>query len=275
MGNGDTRHEVHALSRAIQNDFFLDISRGKMAGFTNIFKYGRNPDVGILEEVIWDNGGDYTFLEQAEFMSVVSTSDEDRYTTGLGAHLLKIIGLDSEWNEISEIIQLNGTIPVITTKQFLRVFRSYVVCGSEQSISPTITPANRGDITITSQTSLVLQAKILTGNGQTLMAVYTVPADRTAYITNAMISIGQGKQAVFKLKVKENQPLEEGVPINCVFRTQVVLEIYENAVPIPINTRQRILPKTDIVITGQLSSTPNVQISTFFELILVREGDTV
>lgn len=269
MGNGNTKHESHALSRAIQNNFLLDISRNKMAGYLNILKYGRNPIVGIDEEVIWDGGGDYPFLKLAENLIIVSTSDDDFFPEGIGANQLKIVGLDSDWKEISEIVNLTGTVPVITSNKFLRVQRCFVYCGSEQAISPTINPANRGDITITSQISLLLQAKIFTGIGQTLMAVYTVPADRTAYLINAMVSIGQGKQALFKFKIKENN-IE---PINCVFRTQLILEIYQNAVNVPIQTFQKIPPRTDIVITGTVSSTPAVQISTFFELILVREGE--
>jgi len=256
--------EKYAEPRIVQNDFFMDIAREINTDYSNLLKYGRNPSIGIDEEVIWDQGGDYPFLTSEKLLSVVSTDASDAVAGG-GVQVVTIQGLDKDYFEIEEKIPMDGLTPVLSTKKFLRVHRAFAFCGEQ--LSPVTDPANAGDITITAVEDEVVLAKILTGVGQTLMAVYTVPADKSAYLISIMASTGQGKQAVFKLKTRDNSPFTEP----CVFRTKIILDLYQNAFSAPIMTKQRIAPRTDIVITGQVDSTPAIQISTFFELILIKD----
>ena len=61
-----------------------------------------------------------TFPSSAAIMAIASTSANDT-TAGTGAILLKIFGLDSSHDEISEFITLNGTTKVATSLSYLRI----------------------------------------------------------------------------------------------------------------------------------------------------------
>ena len=62
--------------------------------------------------------------------------------------------------------------------------------------------ANLGLITLTSSTTVTPQAGIQIHNGQTLMAVYTIPAGYTGFVTGASFSAGEGKQVFFRGKFR-------------------------------------------------------------------------
>ena len=83
-----------------------------------------------------------------------------------------IEGLNENYQPQTETVTLTGTTAVTTDNTFVRVFRMATDA------------LNVGDITarVTSASGTVV-AQIDVGYGQTLMAVYTVPAGKTAYMT--------------------------------------------------------------------------------------------
>ena len=241
------------------NDFFLDISKGLIEGHRSQFKFGRNSNSGTDEEVVWDGGNGYTFLDAAETMEVVSTSLDDT-SAGTGARTIQILGLDDNFEELNESVTLNGTTPVTTTNSFRRVFRAIVVTDGNESAT---SGANQGDISITSSTSTILQAKILQYNGQTLMAIYTVPAGKTAYVTGISLNVGQGKQCLFRAKFRNC------TVAGCAFSVKYALDIFENTFFGELKVPLMVPEKTDMVFTSELSSTPTVTTSASFGMILV------
>lgn len=233
--------------------FDIQASAGNIFGVSNLFKYGRNPSVGITEEAIWDVGGAYSFLISAEKLSVYSSSTSD-ISGGAGAWSVLVIGLDSSFNEISETFILNGTTGVSSTNYFLRVYRAYVI----QSGSTTHTTTNIGNITIQSKTTSTILAQINATMGQTLMAVYTVPNGYSFFLKNIVFNVGQGKQALFRIRTRSAN-IE-----NDSFRTKFVLDVYENTLAQNLSISQTAPEKTDIVISCQMSSTPEATASASF-----------
>lgn len=167
-------------------DFFLEVSRGNVAGYSTVQKFGRNDDIdSAAAEDVWAGGGTRVYLSSAETMDVSSTStNDDGDPVGTGAHTIMIEGLDSSYDEISESVTMDGTTTVTTSGSFLRVHRAYVMtAGSVET--------NDGDITIdpTTSGSGSRQAFIASGDGQTLISHYTVPREKTAYMTGAQVSV--------------------------------------------------------------------------------------
>lgn len=260
---------VHLVSDSgeASKGFFNDIALGFEPNFTTEFKFGSNLDLGVTEEVIWAYGGNYPFLPHgtAETLSVVSTSALDTFG-GAGAWNLIIFGLDINGLIISEVINLAGLTPVITTKSFFRVNRAIVI---NSGTATAIQDANQGIIRVTSTVSGFVQAQISIHDGQTTQAVYTVPADKIAFATGLSFNIGQGKECRFTAKARNC--LQD----NCAFSTKYTLIVYENTVFGDLKVPLRLPGLTDIVITGKLSSTPNVTATASFGMFLVNNPNYV
>lgn len=239
-------------------DFFYNIAKGNVENTTSVFKFGTNPSLGTAEEVIWDGGGNYIFLNAAERLNISSASVLDTNGSS-GAWNLLVFGLDNNFDQIQELVYLNGTTAVQTTQEFRRTYRAIVL----NSGSPTaIGDSNLGDVEIVSADTATLQAKILQNNGQTLMAVYTIPRGHTGYATGLSFNAGQGKEVRFKAKFRN------GNTITSAFSVKYGLTIFESTVLPTLKTPLRVPEMTDIVITGTLTSAPNVVVDASFGLIL-------
>lgn len=222
-------------------NFDIDVIRGAYPHIASLFKFGRSAAISSTESVVWDGGGTYTFQPAAETVEAVSTSAEDN-GTGDGARTLFILGLDADYNEVSELIVLNGLTPVVTTQTFLRIFRAIVVTSGLPSL---IGDANLGVVTITGSDSTLKVAEIVVGNGQTLMTVYTVPANRTLFITGVSASVGEGKSANFKFKFRNGAD-----PATNAFSVKYTLELFESPFTSPLSAPLRIPEKTDMAVTA-------------------------
>ena len=152
------------------SNFLFDVVRGAIPNAFAIHKFGANFDIdqNTDPESVWTGGGLYPWasLSSAQTIYCISTSASDTAT-------LSIEGLDANYDEQTEVVTLTGTTAVATANTFIRVFRMTYQDG-----------ANVGDITarVTSGTGTVV-AQIDTGYAQTLMAVYTIPAGFTGYLT--------------------------------------------------------------------------------------------
>jgi len=112
--------------------------------------------------------------------TVVSSSTADDLV-GTGAQKVKIEGLDANYNAQIVEVEMDGTTNVSTTETFIRVYRVYVSQAGSGKV-------NAGNITISIGGSV--RAQISANQGQTLMAVYTVPAGFTGYVTQWSFSSG-------------------------------------------------------------------------------------
>ena len=160
------------------NDLYA--SSGDISGCNVIHKFGHNLDVATIYETLWSYGSIYSYLDTATVLKVSSSSTDDT-SSGIGARTIKIQGLDSNYLEIEETITLNGQTPVNTQNSFLRVYRAQVITvGSSNQ--------NNGDIymgtgTVTLGIPANVYAEIPQNYNQTMMAVYTIPANKTGYMT--------------------------------------------------------------------------------------------
>lgn len=144
-----------------------------------IQKFGRTPDIDASDtnEDVWDGTGAYTgFLSAAINMTVSSTSTDDE-SPGTGAWGVKFFGLDENFKEVEQTLLLEGQSAVAVPTDLIREFRGYATVGGTDGV-------NAGDIwlgsgTVISGVPAVKYAGILAGNGQTLMAIYTIPANAT------------------------------------------------------------------------------------------------
>jgi len=166
------------IFRRQTDGFLIEVARQNLSDVSYTNKYGRNPDIdtGTDPEDIWDAGGLWVAPTQARTHDIASTSANDT-SAGTGMRTLRLEGLDENWEEVTEDVALNGTTPVATAHTYQRIFRMYgLTSGSSMT--------NEGNVTATAQTDATVTAQITAGQGQTFMAIWTVPAGKTAYVTS-------------------------------------------------------------------------------------------
>ena len=182
-------------------DFYLAVAKGDFTGYSNVSKFGYNPTVGSTNyESIWEGSNAYPWMSAADQLEVLSSSANDT-SAGTGARTVELQGLDSSWNVLTETVTMNGTSAVTTTGSFLRIFRARVVTGGTSL-------RNEGTITIRDQDTSTTRALITNGAtngmGQTLMAVYTIPAGKTGYIININVSSSKDQEQDYRLMSRDN-----------------------------------------------------------------------
>ena len=151
-------------------DPMLAIQMGLVSGTTVVLKFGKNPDVDA-EEDIWDAGGTYGFYP-------TEAIDIDCDSTGADNGLLQIFGLDGTGALQNETITLTNTTEVNTANAYWRIFR-LINIGTVDYAGIVTCQARETAGGVSDNTEV---ARILVGDNQTLMALYTVPAGKTAYM---------------------------------------------------------------------------------------------
>lgn len=181
-------------------DFYLAVAKGDFTGYSNISKFGRNPNIKSSDyETIWDGSNLYPWPTAAETLNVTS-SDANDTSAGTGARTIEIEGLDTNWAVQTETVTMNGTSNVTTSNAFLRVHRVRVVTAGSTGV-------NEGTITCTNTTSSNVIGQISLGSsgfGQSLMALYTVPAGKTAYLINFDFSSSKDNEHTFRIMARDN-----------------------------------------------------------------------
>lgn len=181
------RKKLEFLSQILL-PYGTQVGLGDIDGWSNVFKFGRNPDIDIATapQDVWEGGGLYTGQPDSapETVEVFSDSAADA-AAGTGARTIRIFGLktsDSTSYE-SEDFTLDGTTPVVSTESWWRVNRAYVLTsGSGQT--------NAGLITVRhSTTTANVFVQMAAGTAQTQIAAWTVPAGHQFAIVDAEVSL--------------------------------------------------------------------------------------
>jgi hypothetical protein len=237
--------------------FYLAVQQGKVPGYSMVNKFGYNPTIGSGSfETIWETGNNYSWQSTAVTVDVVSDDVNDD-VAGTGARTLRIQGLDGSYNFAEETVDMDGTTTVTTTQTFLRVFRMSVeTAGSSGN--------NEGTITVTYTGGSDVAATISAGNGQTLMALYTIPAGYTGYLLSMNISSGKDQEMNFKFIQRDNSVA------NAAFQTKQFLDVRGGQTTVIFNAINVIPEKSDIYVSGKGSSTSSASAS--FDLLLVQDG---
>ena len=238
--------EYSSITRTGKDEpFNLHVARGYVQGHTPFFKFGYNPAVSSTSETIWDGGGIYSYPTSAAPLGVVGTSTTD-------SSEITVIGLDADYNEVSNIVTLNGTTTVTTSASYIRAYRAFV--SNDQEPAGNVAIRHSGD----------LVAQITSGENQTLMAVYTVPAGYTLYIGRGSISTAtEGTNQIVTGRLRVRKP-------GGVFRTAAAVVINNQFVDFDWETPLVVTEKSDIEATAIVSKSQENAVAATFEGILIK-----
>lgn len=169
----------------VLNDQWLSIAEGTVTGVSGINKFGRNPGIATTTtREIWDGGTiSYIFPTTVDITHMNTTADQ----AALRGDNVEIQGLDANWDLIIQNATLdaaNTATPVVLTTPLRRVFRMRLLSSAVGTTSVRL--HNVGDT--------INYALIEPGNNQTLMAIYTVPNGKTAYMVSLYAALNSSAQ---------------------------------------------------------------------------------
>lgn len=150
-------------------DYTTEVGLGLRQGAATWNKFGYNEDVdAAVAEVIASYGGAFNQrLVSGETLDIVSDNAADA-SGGTGVTAIVIFGVDSNWDNVTEVVVPNGVSTVTTTNTFLGINRMTIfTSGSSNS--------NVGTITATATTSGNTMAEMPAGQGTTQQCIFYVP----------------------------------------------------------------------------------------------------
>jgi hypothetical protein len=244
--------------------FLSAVAAGLVQDHKIVHKFGRNDSAGTTAEDIWTVGGIYSWSTTPFVIHVASASANDTATTGSGSREIEVQGLDSDFNEISEIIPMNGTTGATGTKSFIRVNRAFSTkCGTYAN---TVNACQAGLITLRRNTGAgAVEAEFAVNNfgtpytsvgmGQTEQARYTIPNGYIGQLIDMSITLDSTKPAEIHVFQRRNADVTTGD----MGPRRVITTWDSNSTPFKALFHDNLFPsKTDIwgaVKAGQ-SSTP-------------------
>jgi len=225
----------------------FQIARGLIRGASHINKFGYNSSVGATFETVWDGSNLYTYIGTAGTALVTSsnTSDDNNGT-------VEIQGLDANYNVQTVTATIGGSA---TTETFIRVFRVKLLTANTGT-------SNVGTITVTVDSTAA--AIISPTKGQTLMAVYTIPAGKKGYLLKLQGNLEKAKESEFQLMVK---PFGGAFNIKGKFGSSGDVVNYDYPVPLEFDE------KTDIEIQVRAGATTAA--GALFDIVLLDNPRTM
>ena len=267
-GTNSDLHEVMMLADKngnIINSFGaasnIPIAAGLVDGYSNIHKFGRNPNVGGAPETIWQNGGVYSYLSAASTVYVSAVDATNDNPTGTGARTVTVQGLDTNYNVVEETLSVNNTEGSV---EFLRVFRAFVATAGSILTNDDIIKISTGaggTGTILATIGIIGTGTTF-GLGQTQLALYTIPAGKTGYLTNWQVGGGTYNDSITATLLAREQ---DGA--NVPFRSRDIMDVPGGFHTRNYNVPYRFPQKTDIEVRA-IASTGSV-VSSSFDIILV------
>lgn len=166
-----------SLPIVMVNDFYLEVARGNVTGFTSREVQGFNAAVAETEDV-WGQGGTITQVSTAALLYVSSSAAADTAIT------VTVTGLDENYDEITEVFVtdgVSGRTRVTGTKAFLRVNNVELSAGGAGKIYVFYLSAVTNGVP---DTASKIQATVAVGSLRSADAIYTVPRNKNLYLTS-------------------------------------------------------------------------------------------
>jgi hypothetical protein len=232
------------------SEFKLEVARGNLPGLSFDIITALNRSVPSSQITVGPQGELYPFLAAASQLSIVS-DDADDDVAGTGAQQIFIVGLDANWDVITETVDLAGTTPVTTTQSFLRI-------NPGTRISAGADKTNQGNISITVGADNL--GLITTGESLLKQGVYSVPRGFTAFNTNKNYTCGKADE----VEIIESAEFGNNgtvVQFDNFF-------IFEGSVSFVPQNYFRIEERTDIDLRASRSAGTSARASVFYELLL-------
>lgn len=240
--------------------FGLQVARNQISWHRSVIVFGYNPDVDTGEASVWPDGGTVPHGVTASILKV-SSSDANDTLLGSGAQTVLISGLDADYNEVSETVELDGQTEVETANTYIAINDMTVTAvGATGHNAGNI---NIGTGTVTAGVPAALWDLIGATFNQRTTGHFTVPAGYTGYLAKGVFTAGQeiGTTGVTG-KILVTGP-------EAISRVGAIVAINNGSVeyifPYPL-----VLPEKYCVGATAFGASNNNAVSTMFSILLVK-----
>ncbi len=233
-----------------------DVARGIITSKTAIHIIGANEATSTSFEDMWEGSTSDLYVFPAAGgiqMEVVSTSDLDSDSGGTnpqstGVRIVMLHYLNANYEEKIEFITMDGTNPVNTvTTDILRVQNLHSHTAGSGGVAV-------GTITLENTDSSVEYTRIRVGINTSLTGVWTVPADKTLYITEwetGAIATNANRTAEFFLRATSNF---HGSLLPGVFNVKDIIHLTAGSIETTFDLPIKIPAKADVKVTVKSSA---------------------
>ena len=144
--------------------------------------------IGVVSNV--ETNRLYVYKFEYDGVNQVNPGDSYKvvYSNGTGAALIRLEGVDSNYNLIQDWIVLSGTTSVTTNKSFLRVNNAEVYLAGSLGF-------NDGNISVKDSTETYELLQIYQNHNRSLNGYWTVPKGYTFYLLQGCVSESSNKGA--------------------------------------------------------------------------------
>lgn len=176
----------------LNRDFYTEVAKGNIPNHSLVHKFGAAAAVTTtLQPIALANTYQTpTAATALEFLS----SDANDTSAGTGAREVTVVGLDTNWAEVSQTVTTNGTGAVALGTNLTRLYRWYV--SSSGTYATSAAASHAGTLTIRAAGGGATWSQITVSPfpmGQSQIGVYTIPTGKTAYILSADMYVNSAK----------------------------------------------------------------------------------
>ena len=193
------RSGFNGPKNVIAQPYDESVSLGLQPGVSAFIGFGLKADVGTSLTDISASVPLYTWQQTAQRVQATSTDVNDTFL-GTGARVIFVEGLDVNFNEITDIIIMDGLTPAFTTLLFIRVNFMFVV--QVGTYGDSLTGGNIGTLAFIHETTTNPIDTMLPQVGQTEFLRYTTPRDVPALFRGFSFNISASKPASIKLQTR-------------------------------------------------------------------------
>lgn len=195
--------DQQVLSDGMNNPGLIKMRRGEVPGREWVEVNAHSDTIGTTVQNI-SEVAEIFYPTVATQLAAASTSTNDVDTSGTGAHTIRVTGLDTNLDLITETITLNGqTETAATTASFLRVLEVKVMTAGSGN-------ANDGKIEIaaSSDTATLGEftqpfATVRAGANVSADGTYTIRNNQTGYIMDLVLAAESNKDATLTFEYRE------------------------------------------------------------------------
>jgi len=227
------------------------LANGQVINTSFVHKFGAVPAMSVNQTgSVWDINDTlypWSAFDTAGVLTIPAVNASDN------GHTVTVLGLDNNYDEVTENFVISSSGTVTGTQTFKRVYRAFMSNGGATNV---------GNINVQRGGTTVL--RITAGKGQTLMAIYTVPKGYNAFLTKGVMTCQASADATGEMFVRYFE--------QSTFRVAHSFEVagtggpYQYDFTIPL----KIPEKSDIDVRASVRSN-NARVSAAFDMILVKK----